>query len=196
MLTDAEIGLDLAAAERIARRYATGLVRAHCCRYLRDAKAGKVDGPAVIGHRLAKSYGASVLPADHRTAFWRRHGERPQWPQPQWQDDPADDGADDPAEPALPPKPQPQPGTPAAFWAQLQADFALHQPAGSVDSVLQDSWVIDYADGAFTIGIADAARIAWVEKKLRNQVKRRLAVIMGLATVDVTFRAEAPPAND
>jgi hypothetical protein len=76
MLTDSAIGLDLVAAERIARRYAKGLVLAHCCRYLRDLAAGKVQGPAVIGHRMGKAYGASILPAAHRTAFWQRHGQQ------------------------------------------------------------------------------------------------------------------------
>ncbi len=51
-----------------------------------------------------------------------------------------------------------------AIWRQLQSDFALHQPAGSIDSVIQDSWVIAYEDGEFIIGIADAFRLDWVEK--------------------------------
>lgn len=83
-----------------------------------------------------------------------------------------------------------------ALWRQLQSDFALHQPAGSIDSVIQDSWVIAYEDGEFIIGIADAFRLDWVEKKLRNQIKRRLAVIMGRATVDVKFRVQPRPVVD
>ena len=86
------------------------------------------------------------------------------------------------------PEPEPEPGTPEAFWQQLKADFALHQPVGSVDGVLQASRVMGYEEGRFVIGITDAFRLDWAEKKLRNQVKRRLAVIMGLPTVDVTFR--------
>ena len=93
------------------------------------------------------------------------------------------------AQPLAPLRPKPEPGTPAAFWCQLQADFALHQPAGSIDSTLQNSWVIAYADGVFTIGIGDAFRLDWVERKLRNQVRRRLAVIMGRPDVDVHFQA-------
>lgn len=93
------------------------------------------------------------------------------------------------AAPPLPPKPKPQPGTAEAYWAQLQADFALHQPAGGVDGILRDSRVIDYTDGAFTVALADGERVDWAEKKLRNQVKRRLAVIMGRHDIDVTFRA-------
>ena len=83
-----------------------------------------------------------------------------------------------------------------AIWRQLQSDFALHQPAGSIDSVIQDSWVIAYEDGEFIIGIADAFRLDWVEKKLRNQIKRRLAVIMGRSTVDVKFRVQPKPVVD
>ncbi len=74
MLTDPAIGLDELAAQRIAARHAPGPVLAQCCRYLRDLAVGKVDGPSVIGYRLAKAYGGSVIPADHRTAFWQRHG--------------------------------------------------------------------------------------------------------------------------
>ena len=194
MLVDPAIGLDEPAALRIARKFGYGMVLTQCCRYLRDVAADKVDGPGVIGFRLSKSYGGSILPADHRTAFWERHGERTHW-LPEWQEQAeaaaidADASGPEPVE--GPPKPKPEPGTPEAYWAQLVADFALHQPVGAVDSVLQDSWVIDYADGVFTIGIADGFRLDWVEKKLRNQVKRRLAVIMRLATVDVTFRVEA-----
>ncbi len=199
MLTDPAIGLDEPAALRIARRFGHGMVLTQCCRYLRDVAAGKVEGPGVIGFRLSKSYGGSILPADHRTAFWERHGERTHW-LPEWQEQAeaaaidADASVTEPSVPESvegPSKPKPEPGTPAAYWSQLVADFALHQPVGAVDSVLQDSWVIDYADGVFTIGIADGFRLDWVEKKLRNQVKRRLAVIMRLATVDVTFRVEA-----
>lgn len=197
MLTDPAIGLDQTAALRIARKHSHGIILVQCCRYLRDLAAGKVDGPGVIGYRLSRAYGGSILPQDHRTEFWQRHGERPQWP-PAWpepQDDPAEDGANDadptPSTPSISPTtppPPPPPGTPAAWWAQLQADFALHQPVGGGDSVLQDSWVIDYEDGRFTIGIADAAHLDWMKKKLRNQVRRRLAVIMSLPTVDVTFQ--------
>lgn len=190
MLTDPAIGLDAPAAERIARKFGHGMVLTQCCRYLRDVAAGKVDGPGVIGYRLSRSYGGSILPQDHRTEFWQRHAEPTRW-QPEWQEQ-AEDAPSIPPTPSTPSKPKPEPGTPAAWWAQLQSDFALHQPVGAVDSILQDSWVIDYTDGRFTIGIADAFRLDWVEKKLRNQVKRRLAVIMGQPTVDVTFRATAP----
>lgn len=193
MLTDPAIGLDQTAALRIARKHSHGSVLVQCCRYLRDVAAGKVDGPGVIGYRLSRAYGGSIIPQDHRTAFWERHGERPQWPQPQWPGDPADDSADNtPSISSTPPPKPPTPGTPAAFWAQLQADFALHHTVGSVDSVLQDSWVIAYEAGRFTIGIVDAFRLDWAEKKLRNQVRRRLAVIMNLPTVDVTFRVATP----
>ena len=198
MLTDPAIGLDEPAALRIARRFGHGMVLTQCCRYLRDVATGKVEGPGVIGYRLSNSYGGSILPQDHRTEFWERHGERTHW-LPEWQQQAEADAltADDDAAPVpvaepVEATPKPEPGSPEAYWAQLQADFALHQPVGGADSVLQDSWVIAYADGVFTIGIADGFRLDWVEKKLRNQVKRRLAVIMRLATVEVTFRVVAP----
>lgn len=85
-------------------------------------------------------------------------------------------------------EPEPEPGTPEAFWRQLKADFALHQPVGGVDDTLRTSRVLSYEDGKFVIGVADSFRLDWAEKKMRNQVRRRLAVIMGLPTVDVTFR--------
>ena len=198
MLTDPAIGLDEPAALRIARKFGHGQVLTQCCRYLRDVATGKVESPSIIGYRLSHSYGGGILPADHRTEFWERHGERTRW-LPEWQEQAeaaaeaaAIDAPSIPSTPSTPPKPKPEPNTPAAWWAQLQSDFALHQPVGAIDSVLQDSWVIDYADGVFTIGIADGFRLDWVEKKLSNQVKRRLAVIMRMATVEVKFRVVAP----
>ena len=138
---------------------------------------------------------------------WLENHSSPVWPVPpgSWQRDPlylqfrtrderAEDDApsvdDDWQPPPSPPRrqaPAPEPGTPAAIWRQLQSDFALHQQAGSVDNLIQDSWVVAYADGAFTVGVADANRLDWAEKKLRPQVKRKLAVIMGRPDVDVTF---------
>ena len=99
--------------------------------------------------------------------------------------------ASPPHSPLRAPRPKAAPGTPEAIWQQLQSDFALHQPVGSIDSVIQDAWVIAYDDGLFTIGITDAFRLDWVEKKLRNQIKRRLAVIMGRNDADVHFVVDA-----
>lgn len=83
-----------------------------------------------------------------------------------------------------------------AIWRQLQSEFALHQTAGSLDTIVQESWLIAYEDGEFIIGIADAFRLDWAQKKLRNQIKRRLAVIMGRSTIDVKFRVQPKPVVD
>jgi hypothetical protein len=191
MLTDDAIGLDQATALRLCAKYPPGRVLATCCRYLRDLAVGKVDGPSVIAYRLRKDYGASITPADMRTDYYARHGDPPPNPYVLF-----DDG-DEPlsvspmllSKPAR--RPKAAPGTPEATWQQLQSDFALHQPVGSADSIIQDAWVIAYDDGLFTIGIADAFRLDWVEKKLRNQIKRRLAVIMRRNDADVHFVVDA-----
>jgi hypothetical protein len=191
MLTDDAIGLDQATALRLCAKYPPGRVLATCCRYLRDLAVGKVNGPSVIAYRLRKDYGASITPADMRTDYYARHGDPPPNPYVLF-----DDG-DEPlsASPMLLPKParrpKAAPGTPEATWQQLQSDFALHQPVGSADSIIQDAWVIAYDDGLFTIGITDAFRLDWVEKKLRNQIKRRLAIIMGRNDADVHFVVDA-----
>ncbi len=147
---------------------------------------------------------------------WLENHSSPVWPVPpgSWQRDPLylqfrtraeraeddapADGGDWQPPPSAPRRqaPAPEPGTPAAIWVQLQSDFALHQQAGSVDNLIQDSWVVAYADGAFTVGVADANRLDWAEKKLRPQIKRKLAIIMGRPVVDVTFVVQNRPEND
>ena len=162
----------------------------------RKSAGGKLhDQPGVVVAHLLNGRTLLPLPPDSwlLDPLYQRHRTRAE----RDADDAAErEAAEAEIEPDAPPppsllRPQIEPGTPAAFWRQLQADFALHQEAGAVDSVLQDSWVIDYADGVFTIGIADGFRLDWMEKKLRNQVRRRLAVIMGPPGVDVHF--QAPP---
>lgn len=193
MLTDDAIGLDQATAQHLCAQYPPNRILATCCRYLRDLAAGKVDGPSVIGYRLQKNYGASITPADKLTDYYARHAA----PQPNPYTLPADDNepfSTPPLvspKPARAPRPKAEPGTPGAVWQQLQSDFALHQPVGSVDSIIQDAWVIAYDDGLFTIGITDPFRLDWVEKKMSNQIRRRLAVIMGRSDVNVRFVVDA-----
>ncbi len=157
----------------------------------RKAAGGKLhDQPGVVVAHLLNGRTLLPLPPDSwpQDPLYQRHRTRAERDVDAAAARSAAEVEIEPAQPLAPLRPKPEPGTPEAFWRQLQSDFALHQP-DSLDSDLQGSWVIAYADGVFTIGIADAFRLDWVERKLRNQVKRRLAVIMGLPDVDVHFQA-------
>ena len=79
--------------------------------------------------------------------------------------------------------PLPEPGSPAAIWSQLKSDFALSHP----DRLIADSWFVADLGESFVIGVADGARLDWADKKLRPQIKRKLAVLTG-RTVDVVFQ--------
>lgn len=195
LLTDPAVGCTVDFAEKLAAKHPFAQIRLQVFHALRQmAEPGsRVTSIGIIEHRLKVKAPAAITDADCAGELWARHRTRAEQEADaaaeaeaeriaaQWE-------AEHQAVPPAPPRPAPEPGTPAAFWRQLQSDFAMHQPAGAVDSVIQDSWVIDYADGVFTVGIADAFRLDWVEKKLRNQIKRRLAVIMQRATVDVKFQ--------
>jgi chromosomal replication initiator protein len=95
------------------------------------------------------------------------------------------------------PSDHPQSFDPHAIWQQLQSELALEQ-GGSLDRWVHDTWVIAYEDGEFIIGLPDAFRYDWVVTRLRSQIKRKLAVIVGRSSIDVKFRvqprsvAEAP----
>ena len=94
-----------------------------------------------------------------------------------------------PAPPDLPP----EPGTPAAYWAQLQSELAIEQ-GGSFDRWVHDTWVIAYEDGEFIIGLPDAFRYDWIVHRLSKQIKRKLSVIAG-QPVEVKFRVQLRPTN-
>jgi chromosomal replication initiator protein len=84
---------------------------------------------------------------------------------------------------------------PHAVWRQLQSELAIEQ-GGSFDRWVNDTWVIAYEDGEFLIGLPDAFRYDWIVNRLSRQIKRKLAVIVGRATVDVKFRVQPRPAAD
>ncbi len=84
---------------------------------------------------------------------------------------------------------------PHAVWRQLQSELAIEQ-GGTFDRWVNDTWVIAYEDGEFLIGLPDAFRYDWIVNRLSRQIKRKLAVIVGRATIDVKFRVQPRPAAD
>lgn len=81
---------------------------------------------------------------------------------------------------------------PHAVWQQLQSELALEQ-GGTLDRWVHDTWVIAYEDGEFLIGLPDAFRYDWIVTRLRSQIKRKLAVIVGRSSIDVKFRVQPRP---
>ena len=84
---------------------------------------------------------------------------------------------------------------PHAVWRQLQSELAIEQ-GGTFDRWVNDTWVIAYEDGEFLIGLPDAFRYDWIVNRLSRQIKRKLSVILGRATIDVKFRVQPRPAVD
>jgi chromosomal replication initiator protein len=84
---------------------------------------------------------------------------------------------------------------PHAVWRQLQSELAIEQ-GGTFDRWVHDTWVIAYEDGEFLIGLPDAYRYDWIVNRLSRQIKRKLAVIVGRATIDVKFRVQPRAATD
>ncbi|MFN8468976.1 MAG: chromosomal replication initiator protein DnaA [Caldilineaceae bacterium] len=73
--------------------------------------------------------------------------------------------------------------------------MAIEQ-GGTFDRWVNDTWVIAYEDGEFLIGLPDAFRYDWIVNRLSRQIKRKLAVIVGRATIDVKFRVQPRPVAD
>ena len=84
---------------------------------------------------------------------------------------------------------------PHAVWRQLQSELAIEQ-GGTFDRWVNDTWVIAYEDGEFLIGLPDAFRYDWIVNRLSRQIKRKLSVIIGRATIDVKFRVQPRSATD
>jgi len=84
---------------------------------------------------------------------------------------------------------------PQQIWRQLQSELAIEQ-GGGFDRWVHDTWVIAYEDGEFLIGLPDAFRFDWIQTRLRTQIKRKLAVIMGRASVNVKFCVQPRPVVD
>lgn len=82
-----------------------------------------------------------------------------------------------------------------AAWRQLQSELAIEQ-GGSFDRWVHDTWVIAYEDGEFIIGLPDAFRYDWIVNRLRTQIKRKLALIVGRSSIDVKFRVQPRPVVD
>jgi chromosomal replication initiator protein len=88
------------------------------------------------------------------------------------------------------------PFDPYAAWRQLQSEFALQHHPGTFDNWIQDTWVIAYEDGEFVIGLTNPFHYEWMNTRLRPQIKRRLAVIVGRSSIDVRFSVQPRPAQE
>ena len=73
LLTDPEIGWDLAGAGAIASKHPFEEVRAHVFRARRDMASGKISSFGAIKLRLARGFGASIVDADRASSLWQRH---------------------------------------------------------------------------------------------------------------------------
>ena len=72
----------------------------------------------------------------------------------------------------------------------------MQHHAGSFDNWIQDTWVVAYEDGEFVIGLTNPFHYEWMTTRLRPQIKRRLAVIVGRTSIDVRFSVQPRPAQD
>lgn len=85
---------------------------------------------------------------------------------------------------------------PYTAWRQLQSEFALQHHPGMFDNWIQDTWVVGYEDGEFVIGLTNPFHYEWMNTRLRPQIKRRLAVIVGRSSIDVRFSVQPRPAQE
>lgn len=83
------------------------------------------------------------------------------------------------------------PDNPHAVWQQVLAEFALELPSNQLDTWIQDSQVLQYEDGHFTVGLPNGRYLDWAQDRLRPHIKRKLASIMRRNSIDVSFRVAA-----
>ncbi len=79
------------------------------------------------------------------------------------------------------------PDNPHAVWQQVLAEFALELPSNQLDTWIQDSQVLQYEDGHFTVGLPNGRYLDWAEDRLRPHIKRKLASIMQRNSIDISF---------
>jgi hypothetical protein len=73
LLTDSEVGIDLATAKSLAERYSFETIRAHLFAVLEDIRRGKVRSVYVLPSRLQRGGSPQVLEEDKRSGLWLRH---------------------------------------------------------------------------------------------------------------------------
>jgi hypothetical protein len=190
LLTDEEVGLDRALAQRLAAEFPFEEIRRQVFRLRRDIQAGSARSPGALASRLRNRFGATVTDADRRSALWQRH-ETPEDRESEYSRHyPADlaNALDD--SPMAEAEPGPEPGTPAALWQQLRIDLSHHRSAGTPESDLIRGVLVhpDSAPGRLVLTVPHTY-LDWVRAKMANQIKRRLAIIAGQA-VDVEFRTD------
>ena len=196
LLTDEEVGLDRALAQRLAAEFSFEEIRRQVFRLRRDIQAGSARSPGALASRLRNRYGATITDADRRSALWQRHEtpeDRESWYSRHYPADLAnvlEDSLIVEAEAEPEPEPEPEPGTPAALWRQLRTDLSHHRTVGTPESDLMRGVVVhpDSTPGRLVLTVPHTY-LDWVRAKMANQIKRRLAIIAGQA-VDVEFRTD------
>lgn len=194
LLTDEEVGLDRALAQRLAAEFSFEEIRRQVFRLRRDIQAGSARSPGALASRLRKRFGATVTDADRRSALWLRH-ETPEDREsehsrryPAYLATALEDSLMVAGAPEPQPEPEPEPGTPAALWRQLRIDLSHHRGAGAPESDLIRAVLVhpDSAPGRLVLTVPHTY-LEWMRAKMANQIKRRLAIIAG-QSVDVEFR--------
>jgi chromosomal replication initiator protein len=80
----------------------------------------------------------------------------------------------------------PIPRQPKEIWDIARSQLRLQLPRSTYETWVRDTTCLACEDGAFIIGVANAYAKDWLSLRLRPQIKRALAGIVGQA-VDVTF---------
>jgi len=80
----------------------------------------------------------------------------------------------------------PTPRQPKDLWDIARSQLRLQLPRSTYETWVRDTTCLAYEDGVFVIGVANAYAKDWLSLRLRPQIKRALAGIVGQA-VDVTF---------
>jgi hypothetical protein len=76
---------------------------------------------------------------------------------------------------------------PHAVWQQVLTEFALEMPSNQLETWIQDSRVLRYEDGRFVVELPNGRYLDWAEDRLRPHIKRKLASIMRLNSIDISF---------
>ena len=80
----------------------------------------------------------------------------------------------------------PTPRQPKEIWDIARSQLRLQLPRSTYETWVRDTTCLAHEDGAFVIGVANAYAKDWLSLRLRPQIKRALAGIVGQA-VEVTF---------
>lgn len=77
LLMDGEVGLDAAAAWRLAQGNSFGELARQVMTWKRQIQGGMVSGAGALVHRVQEGFGATITDEDRKSALYRRH--HPDW---------------------------------------------------------------------------------------------------------------------